>query len=73
MIYLDVPAEQCYENAQVGNNEIDKRFSLDFFKRIEQAYKEIYFTYARERGVNVIEIDWRNPTPVEEVSFNISC
>lgn len=68
VIYLDVPAELCYENAQAGTCEMDKRLPLDFFKRIEQAYKENYFPFAKARGVNIIELDWTKPLPIDEVS-----
>ncbi|XP_076800599.1 NADH dehydrogenase [ubiquinone] 1 alpha subcomplex subunit 10, mitochondrial-like [Clavelina lepadiformis] len=67
VIYLDVPAEQCYENIQAGNNEAEKRLSLEYLKRVEDAYKAVYFPKARERGVNIIEVDGTSNTSVDEV------
>ena len=65
-----MPAEQCYEHVQANGNEFDKRLPLEFFKQIEIAYKSIYLPYAREHGVNVIELDWSNPVSFDQVCVN---
>uniref|UniRef100_H2YAT7 Deoxynucleoside kinase domain-containing protein n=1 Tax=Ciona savignyi TaxID=51511 RepID=H2YAT7_CIOSA len=67
VFYFDLPPEQCYENVQAGNNEAEKRLPLDFYRRIEDVYKTVYIPEAEGRGVNVIELDWTNPRPVDEV------
>jgi len=73
VLYLDVPPEQCYENIQAGENEAEKHLTLDYLKRVEEAYKTKYFPEARERGVNIIEIDWSSPAPVDEVRHRSIC
>ncbi|XP_002125057.2 NADH dehydrogenase [ubiquinone] 1 alpha subcomplex subunit 10, mitochondrial-like [Ciona intestinalis] len=67
VLYLDASPEQCYENVQAGNNEAEKKLPLDFYKRVEDAYRTSYIPEAEERGVNVVELDWNNPRPVMEV------
>jgi len=67
VIYLDVPAEECYERIQAGDNEAEKKLPLEYLQRIEEVYKTVYIPKARDDGVNVIEIDWSNPLSVDEV------
>jgi len=67
VIYLDVPAEECYERIQAGDNEAEKKLPLEYLQRIEDVYKTVYIPKARDDGVNVIEIDWSNPLSVDEV------
>jgi len=67
VIYLDVPAEECYERIQGGDNEAEKKLPLEYLQRIEDVYKNVYIPKARDDGVNVIEIDWSNPLSVDEV------
>lgn len=67
IIYLDIPAQECYEKVQETGNEVDKRLPLEFYKQIEKTYRNIYLPYAKERGVNVISLPWSEPLPINQV------
>ena len=67
VIYLDVPAHECYEKVQVSGDEVEKRLPLEYYQKIEESYKNFYLPYARERGVTVIEMDWSDSLPIDQV------
>ena len=48
---------------------MEKRLPLEYYRRIEEAYKRMYLPKARDRGVNVIELDWTDPIAMDLVSI----
>lgn len=71
IIYLDVPAEQCYDRIQSGDNEAEKKIPLKYLQTVERIYKTKFLPQCREKGVNVVELDWSNPSDIEEVSSSV--
>uniref|UniRef100_A0A6F9DMV2 NADH dehydrogenase [ubiquinone] 1 alpha subcomplex subunit 10, mitochondrial-like n=1 Tax=Phallusia mammillata TaxID=59560 RepID=A0A6F9DMV2_9ASCI len=67
ILYLDVPAERCYENIQAGDNEAEKNIPLDYLKHVERIYKTKFLPKCRDKGVNVITLDWSNGGDIEDV------
>lgn len=44
-IYLNVPAERCFENIKKREQVGDDHVTLEYIKRVEEAYSKIKFTY----------------------------
>lgn len=64
VIYLDVPAEDCYTELQKNGSPAEKQISLKYLQAMEEGYSK-YLIDAERYGSKVITLDWTKDRDVE--------
>lgn len=53
-------------------SQLEKKLGLDFYKYLEEGYREDFMPWAKDNGVNVIEVDWSGRRDVAEVLDSVN-
>lgn len=67
IIYLDAPPNICYTRTMNRNRECEEGITRDYLFQLDESYKKVLFPLAEEEGIPIVQIDYTNFQPLDEI------